>query len=160
MQLDARLDLTNRCSCVVDCGTHNFSVWLFQICGKKRSNHFLWCATWCRVLMSSSDDSFLSGCSTYILALLPVTSLHSSMGSTPRIIMSLCPCWKQADFNFSLHKFNPLETFFFSHENRLEERAQMCRKIIRQHLLKINPNKHLFYRVQQLGLGQPSEPSC
>ena len=100
----------------------------------------------------------LSGYSTYILALLPVTSPHSSMGSTPRILTSLCPCWKQAGFNFSLHKFNPLETFFFSHENRLEERAQMCRKIIRQHLLKINPNKHLFYRVQQLGLGQPPEP--
>ena len=122
--------------------------------------------TWCRVLMSSSNDSFLSGCSTCILALFTLTCdhicdhcIHSSMGSTPRIIMSLCPRWKQADLNFSLHKFNPLETFFFSHENRLEERAQMCRKIIRQHLLKINPNKHLFYRVQQLGLGQPTEPS-
>ena len=34
----------------------------------------------------------------------------------------------------------------------------MCQKIIRRHLLKINPNKHLLYRVQQLGLGQPPEP--
>ena len=30
--------------------------------------------------------------------------------------------------------------------------AQMCRKIIRQHLIKIDPNQHLFYRVPQLGL--------
>ena len=85
---------------------------------------FLWCTTWCGVLMSSLETSMihlLSGCSTYILALLPVTSPHSSMGSTPRILMSLCPHWKQAGFNFSLHKFNPLGTFFFSHENRLEE---------------------------------------
>ena len=80
--------------------------------------------TWCRVLMSSSETSMihlLSGCSTYILALLPVTSPHSIMGSTPRIFTSLCPGWKQAGFNFSLLKFNPLETFSFSHENRLEE---------------------------------------
>ena len=178
MQLDARLGLTNHCSCAVDHGMHNCSIWLFQICRKKchhscrfhlvifqsngeLSNRFLWCTTWCRVLMSSLETSMihlLSGCSTYILVLLPVTSPHSSMGSTPRILTSLCPHWKQAGFNFSLDKFNPLETFFFSHENRLEERVQMCQKIIRRHLLKINPNKHLFYRVQQLGLGQPPEP--
>ena len=31
MQLGTRLGLTNRCSCAVDHGTHNFSAWLFQI---------------------------------------------------------------------------------------------------------------------------------
>ena len=30
--------------------------------------------------------------------------------------------------------------------------AEICRKLVRQHLMKINPNQHLFYRVPQLGL--------
>ena len=30
--------------------------------------------------------------------------------------------------------------------------TQMCRKVIRGRLLKINPNQHLFYRVPELGL--------
>ena len=70
MQMCVRLGWTNRFSCAVDHGTHNFSIWVFQICRKKRhrscrfhlvifslgiesygelSNRFLWCTTWCRV---------------------------------------------------------------------------------------------------------------
>ena len=29
---------------------------------------------------------------------------------------------------------------------------QMCRKVIREYLMKINPNQHLFHRVPQIGL--------
>ena len=44
MQMCIRLGWTNRCSCAVDHGMHNFSVWVFQICGKKRhhSCRFHW----------------------------------------------------------------------------------------------------------------------
>ena len=75
MQLDARLGLTNRVSCAVDHGTHNFSTWLFQICGKKRNRS-------CRfhlVIFSLGMES----CQTVFSGVLPG-------------VESLCPRRKQA----------------------------------------------------------------
>ena len=62
-------------------------------------------------VVESCPTSF-SVCSPYLLALLPVT-FH---GVLPGVEF-LCPHWKQADFIFPLHNFNPVETSFFSFTN-------------------------------------------
>ena len=45
----------------------------------------------------------------------------------------------------------PLSEYFQEQESNVSL-THMCREMIRRHLIKINPNQHLFYRVPQLGL--------